>query len=79
MGHPTRIDENLIQHSLYYIVENHPDYKKIDELRDKAIKLSEERDKYIKPTPQFRRGLTDEQIEKYALKERGTRGIFPET
>lgn len=78
LGHPTRIDEQLIHHSLYHIVENHSDYKKIDEIREKAIKLSEERDKYKKPTPQFRRGLTDEQIEKYALKDRGTRGIFPE-
>ncbi|GAB6189359.1 IGHMBP2 family helicase [Marinitoga arctica] len=77
LGHPSRIDQDIIHHSLYYIVEKHPSYYKIDEMRDKALKISEERDKYIKPTPQFRRGLTDEQIEKYALKERGTRGIFP--
>nr|WP_206528006.1 IGHMBP2 family helicase [Marinitoga sp. 38H-ov] len=77
LGHPTRIDEELKEHSLYYIVENHEDYKKVEDLREKASKLAEERDKYIKPTPQFRRGLTDEQINKYALKGRGTRGIFP--
>ncbi|SHE68486.1 DNA helicase, putative [Marinitoga hydrogenitolerans DSM 16785] len=77
LGHPTRIDTKLKQHSLFYLVENHHEYKKINEIREKAMKLSEERDNYIKPTPQFRRGLTDSQIEKYALKERGTRGIFP--
>jgi predicted DNA helicase len=78
LGHPTRIDDELKHHSLYYIVENDEEYKNIEELREKASKLAEERDKFTKPTPQFRRGLTDEQIKKYALKERGTRGIYPD-
>ncbi|APT74995.1 hypothetical protein XO10_00210 [Marinitoga sp. 1135] len=79
LGHPGRVDEDLKKHSLYYIAENHEEYKEIVKIRDEAMQLSEKRDKTgIKPTPQNRRGLTDEQIEKYALKDRGTRGIFPD-
>ncbi|KLO22251.1 IGHMBP2 family helicase [Marinitoga sp. 1155] len=78
LGHPSRIDKDLISHSLYYVVENHEDYKKIEKIREEAINLSEKRDKYKKPIPQIRRGLSEQQIEKYALKNRGTRGIFPE-
>ncbi len=75
VGHPTRINKELIQHSLPYLIECHEKYEEIKMLRAKITVLKEERDKYTKPSPKWKRGLSDEKIIKYAKKGKSVRGV----
>ncbi|WP_423792686.1 IGHMBP2 family helicase [Methanocaldococcus indicus] len=75
VGHPTRISKELIEHSLPYLIECHEKYEEIKQLKAKILLLKEERDKYTKPSPKWRRGLSDEQILKLSKKKKSVRGI----
>ncbi|WP_456472442.1 IGHMBP2 family helicase [Methanocaldococcus sp.] len=75
VGHPTRISKELIEHSLPYLIECHPKYQEILKLKEKIKSLKEERDKYLKPSPRWRRGMSDEKILKIAKKNKDYRGV----
>lgn len=75
LGHPSRVSKHLKESTLAFQVENHRKYRRVEMLRSKAERLTMVRDQYIKPTPQFRRGLGDEDILKLARKGAGTRGV----
>lgn len=77
LGHPARVSREFIESTLAYKMEQDNFYKKAQELRTYAMKLIEKRDKFRKPTPQWRRGLDDKTILKLAKKGRGTRGVSP--
>jgi len=77
LGHPQRVSKRNLEKTLAYKVENHPHYKKIPELEENIQELIDEREKYHKPTPSFRRGLSDRQIVANAMKRKGIRGISP--
>jgi len=77
LGHPQRVSKRNLEKTLAYKVENHPDYKEIPKLEEKIQELIGERDKYHKPTPSIRRGLSDRQIIANAMKRKGSRGISP--
>ncbi len=75
IGHPSRINPELIEYSLHYKLILSNKYSQMEMFRYHIKDLMEEREKYIKPTPQYRRGLTNAQIKKYALKKKNVRGI----
>ncbi|RTZ59860.1 MAG: IGHMBP2 family helicase [Gammaproteobacteria bacterium] len=75
IGHPARVSKELIEHSLDYQVQNHEDYKRIEEIEEKIAQIKEVQANYLKPTPQWRRGLSDKQILELARQNRKTRGI----
>ncbi|ENN95804.1 DNA helicase [Methanocaldococcus villosus KIN24-T80] len=75
VGHPTRINKELIEHSLPYLIETHEKYQEIKRIKEKIKKLKEERDKFLKPSPKWRRGLSDDKIVKIAKKNKDYRGI----
>ncbi|MCQ6253897.1 IGHMBP2 family helicase [Methanocaldococcus sp.] len=75
IGHPTRISKDLIQHSLPYLIENHEKYQEILSLRKKIKEIKEDRDKFLKPSPRWRRGMSDEQILKVAKRRKDYRGV----
>ncbi len=75
VGHPARVSKELIEHSLDYKVQNHPRYKEIQEIEKKIDQIKEEQANYLKPTPQWRRGLSDKQILELARQNKKTRGI----
>jgi len=77
LGHPARVSKELIESTLAYKMEQDNFYKKAQELREHVMKLIEKRDKFRKPTPQWRRGLDDKAILKLAKKGRGIRGVSP--
>jgi len=79
IGHPARVEEELKQHTLSFLVESEPDYSTVTRLREEAQKLSERRDTFLKPTPQFRRGLSDEEILKLSRRKKGIRGLSKAT
>ncbi len=77
LGHPQRVSKENIKQTLAYKVENHPEHEKISKFEEKIQKLIDKRDRYHKPIPAFRRGLSDRQILSNAFKRRGSRGISP--
>jgi superfamily I DNA and/or RNA helicase len=77
LGHPQRVSRANIHQTLAYKVENHPLNSKIAHLKEGIKKTIEEREKHTKPTPGFRRGLSDTQILLNAVKRRGSRGVSP--
>ena len=75
LGHPARVSKELIEHTLDYKVQHHPDYEKIKEIEKKIDELKERQADHLKPTPQWRRGLSDKQIMELARQNKKTRGI----
>ncbi|EHP87932.1 IGHMBP2 family helicase [Methanotorris formicicus] len=75
IGHPTRISKNLIEHSLFYMVEKHEKYKAIKKIKEDMIGLMDERDKHKKPTPRWRRGMSDDEIVIFSKLNKDIRGI----
>jgi predicted DNA helicase len=75
IGHPARVSKELIELSLDYKVQNHPKYEEVKKIEKKIDRLKEEQANYLKPTPQWRRGLSDKQIIELARQGRKTRGI----
>ena len=75
IGHPARVSKELIEHSLDYQVQHHEDYKKVEEIEKKIAQIKELQANYQKPTPQWRRGLSDKQILELARQNRKTRGV----
>jgi len=75
IGHPARVSKELIEHSLDYKVQHHKDYQKIVQIEKKIDELKSQQANYLKPTPQWRRGLSDKQIMELARQNRKTRGI----
>ncbi|HID79359.1 MAG TPA: IGHMBP2 family helicase [Aquificales bacterium] len=75
IGHPARVSKELIEHSLDYLVQSHENYKKIEEIEKKIYQIKKDQANYLKPTPQWRRGLSDKQILELARQNRKTRGI----
>ncbi|WP_461864068.1 IGHMBP2 family helicase [Thermococcus sp.] len=75
LGHPSRVSRHLKESTLAYQVEAHERYGKVRELRNRAERLLMLRDQFIKPTPQWRRGLKDREILKLAERGIGARGV----
>ncbi|WP_457640246.1 IGHMBP2 family helicase [Persephonella sp.] len=79
IGHPARLRKELLSVSLDAKVENDPDYSQIKNIEKKINRLKEEQEKYLKPIPQRRRGLTYQQIVSYAKAGKKVRGHKVET
>ncbi|MCD6450020.1 MAG: IGHMBP2 family helicase [Thermotogaceae bacterium] len=75
IGHPARVEKNLIERTLSYKVENSARYKEVENYRKLAEDAIKERDKCTKPEPKYKRGLSDEQILQLAKQGRSSRGI----
>lgn len=77
LGHPQRVSKENIKYSLAYKSENHQLTSKINKNYEKIEQISEVRDRFTKPTPQYRRGFSDSDILFNASKGKGGRGISP--
>lgn len=75
VGHPSRVSRHLHETTLAYLITQHELYGELRELRVIGQSLAEKRDTYTKPTPKFRRGLSDAEIIKLAERRRGIRGL----
>ncbi len=77
VGHPARVSKKLKRRTLSALVEKHPLYEEAERLRERARRLMKERDRYQRPTPRWRRGMSDETILRLARKGKGARGVPP--
>jgi predicted DNA helicase len=79
IGHPAKVESRLMKYSLDVRVRRSKKYKEVEKIIKKIDDLKYLQDKrYKKPTPGRRRGLSDEEILKYAKEGRGTRGVLKE-
>ena len=74
IGHPARLRPELLDQSLDKKITEHKDYVKIKQINNQIEKLRDKQENYIKPTAQRRRGLTYEEIIKYAKEGKKVRG-----
>lgn len=79
LGHPQRVSSDNIKHTLAYKVNSHPLGANLESYYNIIDEYNEEKSYYTKPTPQYRRGLTDNQIKQYANKNKSTRGVDKKT
>lgn len=75
IGHPSRVSPHLKESTLAHQIETHDEYTKVKEMKENLSKLIEKRDRFTKPSPQWRRGLSDEKILEYAEKNWSARGV----
>ncbi len=75
VGHPARISKSIIENTLDYMVTKDAEYRKAMELWTKIDGMREEQERYKKPTPQWRRGMGDDEIVYLASASRSYRGI----
>ncbi len=75
VGHPARVTPILREHTLDYMLESNEAYMKAQELREEALEMKDEQDKYTYPSGKWRRGLSNEAIKDLAEKGKGSRGI----
>lgn len=75
VGHPARISKSIMEHTLDFIVTKDAEYKKAVELWDRIDELKNEQSKFRRPTPQWRRGLGDDEIIYLANSSRSYRGV----
>jgi len=76
-GHPIRVTPLLREHTLDYKILDNPDYKKAEELREKAYGLIDKQDKYQHPNDSLRRGMSNDMIIERAGLNKGARGVKP--
>ncbi|WP_297453960.1 IGHMBP2 family helicase [Persephonella sp.] len=79
IGHPARLKKELLSVSLDAKVETHPKYTEIKNIEKKINKLKSLQENYLKPIPQRRRGLSYDEILKYAKAGKKVRGHKLET
>ena len=79
LGHPQRVSKENIQYTLAYKFEQHPLNSNIESYYNVADEYIEERKYFTKPTPQHRRGMSDNQILQYANKGKSSRGVNSDT
>ena len=79
IGHPARLKKELLDISIDAKAVEHPKYSEIKKIDKKLNKLLSLQENYLKPTPSRRRGLTDNQIFKYAKSGKSVRGQSAES
>ncbi|MGM0471137.1 MAG: IGHMBP2 family helicase [Bacillota bacterium] len=77
VGHPVRVTPVLREHTLDYLIEDHPKYQQAAELRAEAKELLAKQDDLTHPSGRWRRGMSNQQIKQKAKEGSGSRGVPP--
>lgn len=77
VGNPVRMLPSVVAVSLDRRVERHPTWQEVLALRQQIEQLRTQQEKYVKPVPAVRRGLSNQQIMEMAECTQSTRGISP--
>ncbi len=77
IGNPVRVLENIQKYTLDYLVTFEPEFDKAKRYYEEIDKLKKEQERYIKPIPRYRRGLSDEEIIHRASTGTPVRGLNP--
>ncbi len=77
LGNPARINLDLVNHSLDYLLQFEADFKEAKSLWERIDELKEKQKNHQPATGQSRRGLRDSQIKRLAEEDKTSRGIPP--
>ena len=77
LGNPVRVLRSIRMHTLDYLITLEPEFQKAKEYYTEIERLKKEQEKFLKPVPRYRRGLTDEEILKRASTGTPVRGLTP--
>ncbi|ADL13588.1 IGHMBP2 family helicase [Acetohalobium arabaticum] len=75
VGHPVRVTPVLREHTLDYLIEDHPKYQESLKLRQEADELLDKQDDLTHPSGRWRRGMSNQQIREQAQQGSGARGV----
>ena len=75
VGHPARVTPLLREHTLDNMIENNKRFREVQQLREKAFSLLDERSNHSFPQMKWRRGMSDQTIKNIASKGVGFRGV----
>ncbi len=75
IGNPARLNPSIVSVSIDQMIQDNPEYQQAIALREMTTALREEQKKYIQPTAQARRGLSDSQLLILSRKGATSRGI----
>ena len=68
----------LREHTLDHLVQQHDAHHEGRRARERAFELKDEQDRHQFPRGKWRRGMSDEQIQRLAEQGRGSRGVPPD-
>ena len=77
VGNPVRVLKTIQKHTLDYLISLEPEFDKAKRYYEEIDNLKKEQERYIKPIPRYRRGLSDEEIIKRASTGTPVRGLNP--
>ncbi len=77
VGNPSRITKAVVEHSLPHLLQYDEDYRRALKIYEEVDRLREEQKGYLAPSPRWRRGLSDEQILRFAETGTPVRGVPP--
>lgn len=75
VGHPARVERELLAHALFVLAAEKPPYREAMQLWEEVEVLKRERNRYLRPSPRWRRGLSDAEIQRAALEGKSLRGV----
>ncbi|HIP93244.1 MAG TPA: IGHMBP2 family helicase [Desulfurobacteriaceae bacterium] len=75
VGHLSKVSQKLEKFFIFHLLEKDEEYRKIRSIDEKIEKLKKQQEKYLKPLNKWRRGLSNEEIKKYAREGKKVRGI----
>jgi len=75
VGHPARVERELEEHSLFFMVKKLPVYGRVEKVWEEVFRLRREQERHLKPLPQWRRGMEDQDILEAAKKGESKRGV----
>jgi len=75
IGHPARVSEKTKNLLIYNAVKEKQSYINAQKMREEMNEIIETRNKYKKPNPGLRRGMSDDQIKKHARNKKSFRGV----
>nr|MDW8081930.1 IGHMBP2 family helicase [Candidatus Calescibacterium sp.] len=75
VGHPARVEKELLAHALFVLAAEKPPYQEAMRLWEEIAVLKREQSRYLRPSPCWRRGLSDAEIRVAALEGKSLRGI----
>jgi len=77
IGNPVKVLDSVREHTLDFLLERDSHFKKAKEIYEEIERLKEEQRKFTAPQPRYRRGLSNDDILKYAKTGTYVRGVHP--
>lgn len=75
IGHPARVERELLNHALFALAAEKSTYQEALKLWEEIERLKGEQARFLRPSPQWRRGMSDDEIKRAAQGKQSFRGV----